>query len=164
MWNKACCILCSKMAADSHLYCFTSWKVFAGFKAITEKYFTVRNCLIWEKNNWSMGDLEGNYAERYEMVIFATKGNRKLYGGRDANILHFDRVPSARLLHSCEKPLPLVDFLLKKSTRENDLVADPFAGSGTVLKSCKLGNRRYWGCELDRTTYGIALGRLSDGG
>ena len=163
LWDATCSILFGKMDDNAHLYCFTSWKVFAEFKEITEKYFYVRNCLIWEKNNWSMGDLDGNYAEQYEMIIFATKGNKKLNGRRDTNVLHFDRVANSALLHSCEKPIPLIEFLLDKSTVEGDLVVDPFAGSGAILKACKNKSRNYWGCECDKDNYGIALGRLSDG-
>ena len=163
LWNNTCAILERKMKADSHLYCFTSWKVFPYFVNIISKYFKVKNCLIWEKNNWSMGDLDGNYAEQYEMVIFATKGNRKLNGGRDTNILHFDRVANSSLLHSCEKPVDLLSFLIEKSTDGGELVADPFMGSGSTMVAAKNVGRQYWGCELDEKNYLIACGRCADG-
>lgn len=163
LWNNACAILERKMKADSHLYCFTSWKVYPHFVNIIGKYFKVKNCLIWEKNNWSMGDLDGNYAEQYEMVIFATKGNRKLNGGRDTNILHFDRVANSSLLHSCEKPVDLLSYLIEKSTDGGELVADPFMGSGSTMVAAKNTGRQYWGCELDEENYRIACGRCADG-
>lgn len=163
LWNNTCAILERKMKADSHLYCFTSWKVYPYFVNIISKYFKVKNCLIWEKNNWSMGDLDGNYAEQYEMVIFATKGNRKLNGGRDTNILHFDRVANSSLLHSCEKPVDLLSFLIEKSTDGGELVADPFMGSGSTMVAAKNVGRQYWGCELDEDNYRIACGRCADG-
>ena len=161
--NNACAILERKMKADSHLYCFTSWKVYPHFVNIIGKHFKVKNCLIWEKNNWSMGDLDGNYAEQYEMVIFATKGNRKLNGGRDTNILHFDRVANSSLLHSCEKPVDLLSYLIEKSTDGGELVADPFMGSGSTMVAAKNTGRQYWGCELDEENYRIACGRCADG-
>lgn len=163
LWNNACSILSRKMKPDSHLYCFTSWKVYPYFVNIISKYFKVKNCLIWEKNNWSMGDLDGNYAEQYEMVIFATKGNRKLNGGRDTNILHFDRVANSSLLHSCEKPVDLLSFLIEKSTDSGELVIDPFMGSGSTMVAAKRMGRDYWGCELDEENYRIACGRCSNG-
>lgn len=163
LWEKACEVLSRKMKPDSHIYIFTSWKVYPQFAEITARYFRIKNCLIWEKNNWSMGDLDGNYAEQYEMVIFATKGNRKLNGGRDTNILHFDRVANSALVHSCEKPVDLLSFLIEKSTDEGDFVADPFAGSGSTLVACKQTKRSYWGCELDKENYLVACGRVSDG-
>lgn len=163
LWEKACKVLSRKMKPDSHIYIFTSWKVYPQFAEITARYFRIKNCLIWEKNNWSMGDLDGNYAEQYEMAIFATKGNRKLNGGRDTNILHFDRVANGSLLHSCEKPVDMLRFLISKSSNPGELVIDPFAGSGSTLVACKQAGRAYWGCELDIENYKIALGRLADG-
>lgn len=163
LWERACKVLSRKMKPDSHIYIFTSWKVYPQFAEITARYFRIKNCLIWEKNNWSMGDLEGNYAEQYEMAIFATKGNRKLNGGRDTNILHYDRVANGSLLHSCEKPVDMLRFLITKSSNQGELVIDPFAGSGSTLVACKQEGRAYWGCELDAENYKIALGRLADG-
>lgn len=163
LWERACEVLSRKMKPDSHIYIFTSWKVYPKFVEITSRYFRIKNCLIWEKNNWSMGDLDGNYAEQYEMAIFATKGNRKLNGGRDTNILHFNRVASGSLLHSCEKPVDMLRFLIGKSSNPGELVVDPFAGSGSTLVACKQEGRRYWGCEFDTENYKIALGRLANG-
>lgn len=163
LWDETCKILVRKMKPDAHLYCFTSWKVYPQFATVTAHYFKIKNCLIWEKNNWSMGDLDGNYAEQYEMIIFATNGNKKLNGGRDTNILHFDRVANSSLLHSCEKPVDLLLYLIEKSTDTGDLVIDPFAGSGSALVAAKNTGRQYWGCELDEENHRIACGRCSNG-
>jgi site-specific DNA-methyltransferase (adenine-specific) len=162
LWDETCKILINKTKKDAHLYIFTSWKVWHLFREITEKYYKIKNCLIWEKNNWSMGDLQGNYAEKYEMIIFATNGNKELLGSRDQNILKFDRVSNHKLLHSCEKPIELIKYLLQKSTLENEMVIDPFAGSGSTLLSCKKMNRNFWGCELDEQNYNKGLERLQN--
>lgn len=163
LWERTCDVISRKMKPDSHLYVFTSWKVLPQFMEITSRYFNIKNCLVWVKNNWSMGDLDGNYAEQYEIIIYATKGNKKLNGGRDTNVLNFDRVSNAQLLHSCEKPVKLIEYLLDKSTQSGDIVADPFAGSGTTLVACKNMGRGYWGCEIEQENYDVALGRLSHG-
>lgn len=163
LWENACKVLSRKMKDDSHIYIFTSWKVYPQFAEITGRYFRIKNCLIWRKNNHGTGDLEGNYSEQYEMIIFATKGNRKLNGGRDSNILEFDKVASASLVHSCEKPVDLLEFMIEKSTDEGEMVIDPFAGSGSTLVAAKNKNRQYWGCELDTENYRIACGRCSQG-
>lgn len=163
LWENACKVLSRKMKDNSHIYIFTSWKVYPQFAEITGKYFRIKNCLIWRKNNHGTGDLEGNYSEQYEMIIFATKGNRKLNGGRDSNILEFDKVASASLVHSCEKPVDLLEFLIEKSSDVGEMVIDPFAGSGSTLLAAKNKNRQYWGCELDTENYRIACGRCSQG-
>lgn len=161
LWENACKVLFRKMKENSHIYIFTSWKVYPQFSEITGRYFKIKNCLIWRKNNHGTGDLEGNYAEQYEMIIFATKGNRKLNGNRVSNVLEFDKVASANLVHSCEKPVSLLEFLIEKSSDVGDFVIDPFAGSGSTLVAAKNKGRQYWGCELDTENYRIACGRCS---
>ena len=162
LWDEACKVLFGKMKADSHIYCFTSWKVYPQFAEITGRYFKIKNCLIWVKNNHGSGDLDGNYSEQYEMVIFATKGNRKLNGNREPNVLTFDKVASLNLVHSCEKPVDLLSFLIEKSTDHGELVVDPFMGSGSTIVAAKQTGRRYWGCELDEENYRIACGRCAN--
>ena len=61
---------------NSALYLFCSWHKVDVFKRAIEKWFKIKNILIWEKNNTSMGDLKGSYAPKYEMIIFAHKGRR----------------------------------------------------------------------------------------
>lgn len=162
LWETVCEILYKKMKEDSHLYCFTSWKVYPQFAEIIGRHFKIKNCLVWVKNNHGSGDLEGNYSEQYEMVIFATKGNRKLNGNRESNVLNFDKVASLNLLHSCEKPVDLLSFLIEKSTDAGELVADPFMGSGSTILAAKQTGRSYWGCELDEENYRIACGRCAN--
>lgn len=52
--------------------------------------------------------------------------------------------PSGRgKVHPTEKPLKLFDYLVKVSSNENDIVLDPFAGSGTTGVACKNLNRNF---------------------
>lgn len=148
-----------KMKKDSHIYIFTIWKVYEQVKPIIEKYFEVKNCLIWNKNNWSMGDLTGNYAEKYEMIIFATQGKRSFVGNkRPVNVLDFDRTNNTN--HPTEKPVELLKELIKNSTVENELVLDYFAGSGSTLVASKELGRQFIGIELDKQYIDVIKGRL----
>jgi site-specific DNA-methyltransferase (adenine-specific) len=59
------------------------------FKEKVGAYFNVKNILIWGKNNTGMGDLEGDYAPKYEMILFCSNGSKKLNGVRDAKLFKF---------------------------------------------------------------------------
>ena len=120
--------------------------------------FTIKNILIWEKNNTSMGDLKGDYAPKYEMILFATKGRRLLNGGRDPNIVKFAR--TGNKLHPTQKPVELISYLVNKSSKENDIVYDPFMGSGTTAEAAYDSNRNYIGSEIDEIYYEISLTRV----
>lgn len=115
---------------NSHFYCFCSFHNVDIFKQAIQKHFKVKNILIWSKNNTGMGDLYCDYAPKFEMIIFAVKGKRKLNGKRDSNILEFKR--TGNKLHSTQKPIDLIEYLVTKSSNVNDIVLDPFAGSGTT--------------------------------
>lgn len=114
------------MKDNSHGYVFCSFHNVDKFKIALEKYFRIKNILIWEKNNTGMGDLKGDFAPKYEMIIYINKGRKELNGRRDSNILQFKR--TGNKYHPTEKPVDLVEFLISKSTNENDLVLDCFMG------------------------------------
>jgi len=63
-------------------------------------------------------------------------------------------------LHPTQKPLDLITRLVKASSNENDLVLDPFGGSGTTALACKNENRNCISIELDETYCNIAENRI----
>ncbi len=77
------------------------------------------------------------------------------------NVLEFKCVDNYSRLHSSQKPIELLEYLVKTYTDENDVVFDCFAGSGTALLAAKNLNRRYIGIERDEHYYNVAIERLS---
>jgi DNA modification methylase len=59
-------------------------------------------------------------------------------------------------------PVELTDTCLLLSTKPNDLVLDPFMGSGTTGVSCKKYNRRFIGIEIEEEYYTIAKERINN--
>ena len=151
---------------DTHIYWFTRWDRVHLQLPLLERYFTVKNALVWQKNNWSMGDLKGAYAGQYETILFAQKGRRTLNEvdgrKRHTDILQFDRVPSNKLRHSHEKPEDLIDFLIRKSSVEGEIILDPFCGSGTTASCAKRLGRNFLTYELDEEYVEIANQRIED--
>lgn len=144
---------------EAHLYIFCSHHNIEVFKSEIQKYRQVKNILIWEKNNTGMGDLYGDYAPKYEMVLFCSNGNKKLNDGRDSNIIKATRTTNE--LHPTQKPVDLMEYFIRKSSQENDLVLDTFMGSGTTAVACKNMRRYFIGSELDEDYYKIIQKRLS---
>ena len=62
--------------------------------------------------------------------------------------------------HSAEKPLKFIDSIIKISSKEKDLILDPFIGSGTTALSCLQNNRKFIGYEKEKKYYNIALKRI----
>lgn len=151
---------------NTHIYWFTRWDKVAEHFPLLEEYFNVKNALIWKKNNWSMGDLQGAYAGQYEVILFAQKGRRILNEvdgrKRHPDILEYARVPSQRLRHSHEKPEELIEFLIRKSSNPGELILDPFAGSGTTAAVAKRLGREFVTIEADIDFYNIAVERVKN--
>lgn len=64
--------------------------------------------------------------------------------------------------HPCPMPLKLIERLIILLTEENDLIVDPFMGSGTTALACERLNRRYIGIEMSKEYIDIANNRLKE--
>jgi len=70
------------------------------------------------------------------------------------------RIDVERGLHPTQKPVALMEYLIKTYTNENETVLDFTCGSGTTGVACKNLNRNFIGIELDETYYNIAKARI----
>jgi site-specific DNA-methyltransferase (adenine-specific) len=76
------------------------------------------------------------------------------------NLIPMKSLKSDTGLHTTQKPLDLMKILIELTTVENQIVLDPFAGSGTTLLAAKQLNRKYIGFETNKEYYDIANHRL----
>ena len=63
-------------------------------------------------------------------------------------------------LHPTQKPVELIEWLIKTYSNENDLILDNCMGCGTTAIACKNLNRKFIGIELDEKYYEIAKRRI----
>jgi len=142
------------------LYCFTRWDKFEDFKESIAKVFKIKSVIVWDKLSGGMGDLNGAYAPSYEICIFAVKEKHELRGKRPKDLIRCGR--EIEYLHPTQKPIKLIEKLIKTSSDENDTVFDPFMGSGTTAVACKKLNRRFIGFEISKEYCDIAEKRLAN--
>lgn len=76
------------------------------------------------------------------------------------NILNFKCVDNYSRVHSSQKPVELLEYLIRTYTNENDIVLDCFAGSGSTLVAAKNMKRQYIGIEKEKEYYEICMNRL----
>lgn len=62
--------------------------------------------------------------------------------------------------HECQKPLTVLERIIKTSSNEQDVILDPFMGSGTTGVACQHLNRNFIGIELDENYFNIAKERI----
>ena len=65
-------------------------------------------------------------------------------------------------LHSCQKPLDILERIIKTSSNEGDIILDCFMGSGSTGVACMNTNRKFIGIELDENYFNIAKQRIEE--
>jgi DNA modification methylase len=79
-------------------------------------------------------------------------GSRHVFNGHRAiysNILVCSKIPVHHRQHVTQKPVELTNFLVSLLTEPDDLIVDPFCGSGSTLVSAAMCNRRWLGGDVD---------------
>lgn len=151
---------CFRVAApNSAHYFFCSFHNVEVFKIALQRKFKVKNLLVWEKNNTSMGDLKGDFAPKVEFVLFCHKGRTHIRGKRDPNIFKFARTGNE--LHPTQKPVDLMQYLIEKFSDKDMIVFDPFAGSGTTAIAAENCGRKWICIERDPGYSAKALERIA---
>ena len=122
--------------------------------------FKIQNFLVWQKNNCTPSQF---YMKNCEYTIFFRKGKSKYINdiGGSKTVHSFDNIIGNKV-HPTEKPIDLMEFYINNSTNENEIVLDPFMGSGTTGVACKNLNRQFIGIEMQEDYFNIARGRVEE--
>ncbi len=141
--NTHCYIMCDEETADylkpvGRAHGFTFWK-----------------SIVWDKVNPGMGY---HYRMRHEFILFFEKGKRKLKNLSLPSILTHKRVYRG---YPTEKPVSLLQELIYNSTLPNEVVVDPFMGSGSTGVAAVGLNRAFVGGDLVPAAVALARKRLA---
>lgn len=108
--------------------------------ACKDSGWTVRQCLIWQKDTMVMG--RQDYHWKHEPCLYGWKDGASHLWATDrkqTTVLNFDR-PSRNAEHPTMKPVELFAYQIQNNTKGEDVVLDTFGGSGTtIISSAKTG-------------------------
>ena len=131
----------------------------------------LKNVCVWNKSNAGMGSF---YRSKHELIFVWKNGtaphvnNFQLgqHGRTRSNIWTYDGVNTHKsdrrrelAMHPTVKPVALVADAIRDCSRRNDLVLDPFAGSGTILVAAECTGRMARAIEIDPNYVDVALRR-----
>ena len=114
------------------------------------------NKQVWFSNPYKRtknGSLSSNYGNRNEAWSESVNGERN-----PLSILSFPR--DGDRVHPTQKPVALLEYLIKTYTNEGDLVLDSCMGSGSTCVAAVNTNRHYIGFELNKDYFDVACERL----
>lgn len=120
--------------------------------------------LIWDKSNKIMGQY---YMSQFEYILFFRKGRGvKINNCGTSDLISIPNKKTkgtdGKNIHDTEKPVKLMEILIENSSKQNDIVLDPFMGSGTTGVACVNTNRDFIGIELDEKYFNIAKTRIEN--
>lgn len=155
------------MQDESDIYIFTAHQVLEEWLVFTRELFEPEGfkrkaVLVWEKDGPGMGDLN-TWGMGCEFILYYKRGSREKSDTRRNNVLHIPQLRPNQLIHPHEKPLPLLELLIKHSTDPGDFLVDPFGGSGSLVRAAERTGRSAVAIEYDEYNYRTALQRLKEG-
>ena len=144
------------------IYINTDWRTYPILHWSFCQNFIMRNLLVWKHGLLRTGNW---YRYSYELIIFGTKGDAKRTFGAGERDLIDIKVDSSALppnrVHSSQKPVALLEYLIKNSSVAGDVVLDCFAGSGSTCVAAVNTDRQFIGIELDEHYFEVACDRVT---
>ncbi|MBQ3989814.1 MAG: site-specific DNA-methyltransferase [Bacteroidales bacterium] len=150
--------LCDKTKGSVYMFC--------GINQVSEIRKTMAECglstrlIVWEKTNPSPMNGDNIWLSGIECCVFGKKKGATFNLHCKNSVL---RYPCGKHdIHPTQKPIELFRHLLKASTKENDVVLDPFMGSGTTAIACIREKRNFICIEKDPKFYDAAKKRIEN--
>lgn len=137
---------------SGHLF-WTGWSE-TWTKELLAQHFTVKSCVVWAKNMWGIG-----YYTRpqHEFAWYCHLGKPALPENADSDLWQVAKIQAP--IHSCEKPVPLLQRSIRLSG--GAAILDPFMGVGPSAVAAQKMGKSYVGIELDPTYFDIACRRVA---
>lgn len=148
---------------------------------------TYQNWIVWSYD-WG-GRTKKTFARKHEDLLMYSKGEEFLFNADDIRIPYImkksvrkgvelnskGKIPTDVWQknnhttskeycgwHPTQKPLELLERIIKANTNEGDTVLDLFSGSGSTAVATTNTRRKFMGCELDKEYYEKSLKRIDD--
>lgn len=126
--------------------------------------FTFKEFLIWKKLNPMPRNRDRLYVTARETAIWAVKGKGWTFNRQrdtyENGFFEYPIVHHSKRIHKTQKPVELMEDLIKIHSNEGDIVLDPFSGSASTAVACINTNRNYIGFELDEEYFKLSVKRL----
>ena len=123
---------------------------------------TIRQTLIWAKSTFSLG--RQDYQWKHEPCLYGWKdgaSHRWFSDRKQTTVLEFEK-PARNAEHPTMKPVPLMAYEIRNSSRVGDTVLDSFGGSVSTLMACEQTGRKCVTMELDPHYCDVILKRWED--
>ena len=170
---------------EGSIYVFGINRMLSHLQRWLDDNMVYRNWIVWDTIQGAGGGL---WINRHEAILYYSKTsetyedsnsvklerheeNIREYKGKEykfknpSNIWRFpcvDNKHEDRTEHITQKPVEIMDRIIKASCPVGGIVCDPFSGSGTTAVSAFINDRKFIGYELDKANYTNSLKRVNN--
>ncbi len=167
--------------------CCTLHNINSILSSLKKLKMNVKNIITWYKTNAMPNITKRTFTHSTEFIIYATKNSKWVFNYYDLKEINPERqkngdlkqmrdvwsipitqgrerlkLDNKKALHPTQKPEELVKRIIIASSNENDLVLDPFIGTGTTAVIAERYNRNWIGIEKDSNYRKHALSRIKN--
>ena len=153
-----------------HIYICCDWRSWSAWWEMAKRArVAVKNCIIWDKGTAGPSAM---FRNQHEFLLFAVNDYQKTTVQSHAirtkhrqvttatNIARFDRVESARKRHNAQKPVSLITHCIELSSDQEDVILDPFLGTGSTMVAAETSGRVCYGMEIEPRLVAVTLERM----
>lgn len=138
---------------DKMFACSDNQIIFGG-NYYTDFLYPTSCWIVWDKNNC------GNDFADCELAWTSYKSAVRKVKWTWNGMLQEDMKNKEKRIHPTQKPIGMLEWIVRNYTKEGDIILDPFSGSGSVAIACRKNRRNYIACELDEEYYNASKERM----
>jgi DNA modification methylase len=113
--------------------------------------------IVWDKKNAGLGYMA--YRRQCEFILFIKGSEFKKGDKSDFDLWSISKDNTSNYLHGTQKPIAISSRAINNSSKQDDLIADYFGGSGSTLIACEQTNRICYMMELDEKYCDVIIKR-----
>lgn len=160
------CLKKVKSTGQAYVFAGADPKEMQAYLSMDSHHMELVQVLVWNYNNTGQRQPNERYTSNYQ-VCFYFRGKdapqiNKPADGKNQYACQTINAPDGRLgdrYHKWQKPNQLIENLILNSSKVDDFVFDPFAGSGTTLVIAAKNDRVAIGCDIDQEAINLCIRR-----
>lgn len=152
---------------DGNIFVFTSYNLIGKWHEAFDSEFDTFQFFVWHKTNPAPKIFKNGFLNSCEMIACMWNKGHKWNFGKQNEMHNFFESPICmrpeRLSnpkHPAQKPVKLLEHIIKIASNEEDIVFDPFMGVGSVGVAALKNKRKYIGIEIEKNYFEAAVKRM----
>jgi len=122
--------------------------------------FVAIDVIVWQKPDPIPLNAKSRFLNAWEAIVVGKKAGALWNSRYEHNIIKVQAPKGRDRFHPTQKPVELIKKLITLTTKERDLVLDPFMGSGTTAVACVETKRNYLGFEISKEYHRKSINRI----